>query len=396
MFPSELALELLRARFSNRRMLPNLRKLDWDNTCAATRDIKIILPLFISPFLTTIKLTLKNASHAQAAAPLLAPAHNSLRSIYIAWKGPGLVQELSTLLLECNPNQLHEFNVDSPVPWKAFLYASQLPNLRHWTIKPDGMEPPSGASLPTTMFPSLKSLLVKGIDADSIWLQSLARIHSKRLETLGLDLENPVTAKEVLPTAFKYLRSSGLHQTLKKLSIRPQGPDFFGLEIDGRTIEDLPPLNRLTVLDISFICGPDKCGPKLSDEALERLVKAVPNLESLFLGKAPCSRPVDNSIKSLVAIAKHCKRLEKLVIHINGEAVISHYKRYRGEDPILGKPALVGRSLRSIATGPGSWIRDPRCDPEMFVLVLLRLFPRLNEVTGAGREVTREITALQV
>jgi hypothetical protein len=321
---------------------------------------------------------LKDTSREQAIVPLLAPAYESLRSIYIDWDGSGPVQDFSALLFKCD--KLQKFNMDSPVRWKAFLRASQLPNLRHWTIQPDSMEPPSDASLPTTMFPSLKSLLIKGINTDSIWLRSLERIYSKSLESLVLDLESPATAKAVLPMAFKYLRSSGLHQTLTKFTIYPQG-NF--LDVDERTIENLPLFNRLTMLEVSFVCSPNECDYKISDEVLERLVKAIPNLESLILGSALCSRPADNSIKSLVAIAKHCKRLEQLVIHTNVEAVISGRNYYPGEDPILGGPALVGCPLRSIAIGRYSVLGEKE-NAKKFASVLLWLFPHLIEVGTVG------------
>ena len=150
-------------------------------------------------------------------------------------------------------------------------------------------------------------------------------------------------------------------------------------------VENLLPLSQLTMLHLSFVCSPDMCGYKLSDEDLEKLVKAMPNLKSLALGMRPCSRPADNSIKSLAAIAKHCKHLKKLVIHTNVEAVISDPNYHPGEDPILGEPALVECPLLSITLGPYSRLREQPV-AEKFASALLRLFPHLAnvETTGAG------------
>jgi hypothetical protein len=138
----------------------------------------------------------------------------------------------------------------------------------------------------------------------------------------------------------------------------------------------------MTHLEIEMLCG-RRCPFKLSDEDLEELVKAMPKLESLFLGSFPCSHPANNTIKSLVSIAKHCKRLCELVIHTNVEAVIDGVSQrgYWGGNQASGDPLsiFVGCPVQAIIFGP-CFIPDEGRGAIIFALTLLRLFPCLHEV----------------
>jgi len=381
-FPSQIALELLNARFSGCCMLPNLREIRWN--AYKERHAALVLPLTVSPFLTVFNLWLVDTSHAQVVASSLAPAYDSLRSIVISWNDSEIVQEFSTLLLKCNPNQLRDFGVDSPLSWTAFLHASQLPNLRYFVIQADAAIPPSGASLPTTMFPSLRYLDIRGIDTDSTWLQSLKRIYPGNLGGLILEFKHATAVKKTLPVTLAHLRSTALHQTLAELTIDLRGGYCPSFEVDGTTIEPLLSLNQLTTLVISFVCGQGKCGHKISDEDLEKLVKAMPKLRFLALGAKLCSVPTNNPVKDLVAIAKHCKHLKKLTIHTNVEAIINSFSD-RGdflvEDPTFGGPALGGCPLRSIIFNPCP-IPNGVQGVKIFASTLLRLFPHLAEATS--------------
>lgn len=382
-FPSEPAFRLLNGRFAGRCMFPNLPSFEWYNE-DAERHLERILPLIVSPSLVHLELTIKDVSCAQAILPALAPAYDSLQSIYVTQSDSEPVQEFSTLLVKCNPRQLREFYVDARLSRATFLHAAQLPNLQFLgtkAIQADEPEPHDREPLPPTMFPSLQCLYVGGLDADSVWLKSFERIGSESLERLKLKLSEAATAWKVLYLTLAGLWRGGFHRTLTDLIIGCQG-SFSGLEVNGTVIEHLLSFTQLTSLTISFICGQNQCGHKLSDEDLEKLVKAMPNLEYLVLGEEPCSIPAKTSIKSLEAIAQHCKHLTSLTIHTNVEAVIAGSFVHHGTSGryvVLAHPGSVECPLHTITFGcchvPGG-----EDGAVTFALTLLEMFPHLRRV----------------
>lgn len=355
-------------------MFPNLLDLElgWLDK-DETRHLPHIFPLVLSPALSNITLTLENTSHTKMALSSLALSYNSLTFIYSVENDSGLVQEFSTLLLKCTPHRLLRFIVDAPVTWAAFLHASQLPCLQYFGaegVQVDQPDPP----LPATMFHSLKFLAIWGLSANSIWLQTFGRICSTNLELLLLELKDPCDARMAVHLkALENIRHC-CHRTLTDLFIMCKD-QFSGLEVDRRLVQILLPFTQLTLLHISFTCGQGQCSHKLSDEDLERLVKAMPNLSELVLGgRILCPIPANNSIKSLVAIAKHCKHLEELTIHTNVEAIISGPPPE--EYPIPRDQNSVRCPLHSITFGPCS-IPNGEQGVRMFVSVLEGLFPNL-------------------
>jgi len=378
-FLSTTALELLNARFSGRCMLPSLRQIWWFRSLPE-RHLVLILPLIISPILTKFELRLGVSTSLQViiiAIESLAPAYGSLQDVYIyaAPRDHQMIEPVSTLLLKCN--KLRNFHVDSPLSWTAFLHAAQLPNLERIIIRADTTAPP-GTSLPTTMFPSVKSLDIKGVNMDSAWVQSLARIRPKSLRMLTLGFQSAV-AGALLPEVFANLQVSGSHRTLSYLKITPNGH----FNLNGTIIDLLTSLNQLAVLDISSTCDSDWCGYLLTDADIERLVKAAPKLGSLLLGGSSCTRPAGHTMKSLIAIAKHCKHLDHLTIHTNVEAIIARVfdldgwrEKPASEDPLRD---FVDCPLRSITFNPCPIPREQQGET-VFALTLLRLFPRLSGV----------------
>ncbi|KAF9647205.1 hypothetical protein BDM02DRAFT_3117461 [Thelephora ganbajun] len=380
--PSEVALRLLNTRFSGRCMLPNLQDIGWIN--ASPEHLELILPLIVSPVLTNFRLGVSigrffDVPQVVLALEALAPAYNSLVEIRIynsMIHDPRIIDATSTLLLRCNPNKLRYFRVGSCLSTEAFIHATQLPHLEAFAMRTDttGL----GVPLPTSMFPSLKLLEINATNPRSPLLKTIAHIQSKTLDRLDL-ISPAATLGTFLPATLAALRPRGLYQTLTALSIFPKG----GLELDMAIIRPLLCLNQLTHLEIMLICSRNSCPYGLSDEDLEELVKAMPKLRLLSLGSVPCSRPVNNTIKSLVAIAKHCKHLDRLVIHTNVEAIVNgaFQRGGWGEDPTVENcpSALVGCPLRNIVFGP-CFIPNEEQGATIFALMLLRLFPYLRSL----------------
>ena len=334
--PSEGALKLLNMRFSGRCMLPGLRDVRWIS--APPEHLELMLPLIISPVLTNFRLGINNIHPLNALQVIpvlesLAPAYNSLVEVRVfqsVVQNPRVINAASTLLLKCNPDKLRYFHVDSVLSVEAFIHGTQLPNLERFFIRTNTTTP--DIPLPTSTFPSLRSLEIKTTGVHSPLLQTLTHIQSTTFTSL--ELEFPVAATGTfLPTILAALRPRSLHQTLTRLSISPEG----AFDLEEATIRPLLFLNQLTMLEIGLHCSPDRCLYKISDKDLEELVKAMPKLKSLCLGQFPCSRPADNTMKSLVSIAKHCKHLEELIIHINIEAIVAGVFQHDGGKTIPPK-----------------------------------------------------------
>ena len=380
--PSETALRLLNARFSGRCMVPKLRDIRWLG--ASPEHLELMLPLIVSPVLTNFRLgvTAKDTLDASQAVPVLkalAPAHNSLVEVRICHPtvhDPRIIHAASDLLLKCNPDKIRTFRVVSSLSTEAFIHATQLQNLETFVIKADTTE--LDVQLPTSAFPSLRSLEIFATDTHSPLLQTIAHIQSSTF--MDLELEFPAdTLETFLPTTLAALRPRGLHQTLTMLSISPEG-DF---DLDGVTTRPILFLNQLTHLDITLICAQGRCSYKLTDENLEELVAAMPKLKSLSFGNFPCAHPANNTIKSLTSIAKHCKHLEQLAIHTNVEAIVTRVLQGndRGEDPTLEDrlSTFTGCPLRDVIFGP-CFIPSGEQGAMIFALTLLRLFPHLRSV----------------
>ena len=380
--PSEAALKLLNTRFSGRCMLPNLRGVRWIS--APPEHLEPMLPLIVSSTLTEFRLALNthepwDALQIVPALEALAPAYNSLveiRFCHPTMHHPQIIHAASALLLKCNPEKLRYFHVNSVLSTEAFVHAAQFPNLEAFTIKFDTTEP--GIPLPTSVFPSLRSLEIYATDTLPPLLQSINLIQSTTFT--DLDLEFPAAAiGTFLPTTLAALRPGGLHQTLTRLSISPEGE----FDLDEVTIRPLLFLNQLTMLDISMVCLRGRCPYKLSDENLEELVKAMPELRTLCFGLFPCSHPANNTIKSLVSVATYCKHLEELAIHTNVEVIVTGVFERGWDDPIPCDPlpTFVGCPLRNVMFGSCPIPGEQR-GAMIFALALLRLFPHLISVTA--------------
>jgi len=89
------------------------------------------------------------------------------------------------------------------------------------------------------------------------------------------------------------------------------------LPIDSSLLSRFLPFTGLVELHITTACmflGP--CISKFADEDVERLVTALPKLESVRLGEAPCNPGAcPTTIRSLLFFSIHCTRLRYLNIH---------------------------------------------------------------------------------
>lgn len=378
--PSRDAIQLLSARFSTQPMLPLLRSLDLMSVSGAR--LRTCVPLLVSPHLAHVRLYFGDNSPERCLPVIntLIRAAGSLESVEVIpeFDGPEMQDAVSKLLLNCNPNLLSSFCVASPISEAALLHAAQLPELREFSVR--GGTPGLSDPLPLTMFPSLRTILISTGRLPT-WFEVLRHIQSKHLKDLSIDFEDNGN----LSAISSHLQYSGIHRTLTGLRICPRG----GWIIDGVSIAPLLVLGELTSLTIFKACE-DQCIFLLSDEDIEHLVKAMPKLEDLSLGTTPCPHqmPDNLTVKSLLAIAKHCKALETLRIHINCKSIVMGTGGREFPGPFnfhTEVPSEVissdydGCLLRS-ATFGSCPIPMGEEGGTILALTLLQLFPRLNDV----------------
>ena len=377
--PSADAIQLLSARFSTKPMLPLLRSLDW--VLVSSACLQTCVPLLVSPHLAHVRLCFRDNSpeHCLPVINTLIKAAGSLESVEIIPEldRPEMQDAVSKLLLSCNPNLLSSFRVASPISEAALLRAAQLPELKEFFFR--GGTPGLSNPLPLTMFPSLRTILISTGRLPT-WLEVLRHIQSKHLTGLSINFEDNGN----LSTISSHLQYSGVHRTLTELRVCPRE----GWIIDGVSIAPLLVLRELTSLAIFTVCE-DQCIFLLSDKDIENIVKAMPKLEDLSLG-IPCSQqmPGNLTVKSLLVIAKHCKALETLKIHINCESIVTGADGREFPGPFdfhTEVPSEVissdydGCPLRSAVFGSCPIPMEEE-GGIILALTLLRLFPRLNEV----------------
>ena len=373
--PTKDAIRILSRRFSTAPILPLLRSLTW--LFVPSERLQSCVPLLVSPRLAHIRLHFGDNS-PELCLPIirtLIKASGSLESVEITpeFDRPEMQEAVSLLLLSCNPNLLHRFCVASPISEAALLHAAQLPGLQEFSFR--GGTPGLTEPLPPSVFPFLRTMLIS-MGGLPTWLEILRYVQSKHLIELSVDF---ITGGEgTLPALSSHLKHSGIHRTLTELRLCP-GEEWV---LHGASIAPLLVLGQLTSLVIFADCRGRQCVFSLSDRDIEHLVKAMPKLEVLSLG-VPCSRQMgdDLTVKSLLAIATHCKTLITLQTHINCDSIVmsTHECDASGSPRSHARPDYDGCPLRSAIFGS--------CPVPMageggiiVALTLLRLFPRLYDV----------------
>ncbi|KAF9790613.1 hypothetical protein BJ322DRAFT_401547 [Thelephora terrestris] len=205
----------------------------------------------------------------------------------------GLTEEISAFILGCGES-LREFHSNLVLSTEAVTHLTNLPNLREWTTK---QKPPKVTALahngipggPASVFPSLKSLQLRGHESLG-WL------------SLFDARENRSTPWTVVGNNLSHL----VH-------------DHSTLAIDSTLLSRVLPLANLVEITLRMRCmtpsGPG-CASRFSDQDLEHLAIALPKLEVLRLGEAPCgANTCPTTILSLFLLSIHCANLRILSVH---------------------------------------------------------------------------------
>ena len=208
-------------------------------------------------------------------------------------EGIGLTEEISTFILGCGES-LREFHSNLALSPEAVAHLVNLPNLRDWTTeqKPPRITALIHDGIPggfTSLLPSLESLQLKGEEA---------------LEWLSI----------FDTTKNRYPPRTVVGRNLSRLLYIDST-----LIADSNMLSKLFPLTNLVGITLGLRCmSPEVagCASRFSDQDVEHLALALPNLEALRLGEAPCSaKTCPTTILSLFLLSIHCLNLKLLSIH---------------------------------------------------------------------------------
>ena len=214
---------------------------------------------------------------------------------------------VSGMLLANDRNVLRLVHVDSPLTEEAREVVYKLPNLRELSVTIE-----RDTSLPSMVLPSLTTLVI-GYDGGGDWLSMFHGATFGKLETITFcpeseQIDDPLEAfKKVALTA-------SIQNTLSQLHL------YTSCSWNPNHLSVLP-FTQLTNLVVEFSCN-DGCSSRVDDDIITNLARAMPKLDTLRLGDAPCREiPTGVTVEGLVTLANHCPDLYDLCIHFQVDSL---------------------------------------------------------------------------
>ena len=265
----------LQLRTANEPFLPRLKTFQCEE---ATEAFIPFIPLFLSPHTIEINVDFAEDSPLVTVAsmisgfPSLCPdlARITLQSLP---RDSVITGAVSEMLLACDRDSLRTLRVDSPLTKEAREVVYKLPRLADlWAI----IEGPT--SLPTVTLPDLTAIGVEFGD-DLNWLRGFRGVKFEKLESVTFwSYSDPDGG---FPELFECVALAASAQntlsTFSYLTSRSWDPDY----------RSLLPFKQLKELEIEFSCG-GGCSSRVDDDIIISLARAMPKLEILRLGGAPC------------------------------------------------------------------------------------------------------------
>jgi len=273
-------------------------------------------------------------------------------------RDPMITAAVSELLLTINRNTLQRFHVDSPLTEEATEVICKISNLRCLRVVIGRPGP-----LPALVLPNLTAIDVE-YDDNRSWLQGFRGATLGKLSSITFRSKSS-SVGDFFETFGSVALSTSIPATLSKLKFRTSHPWRPNYRL-------LLPFTKLKRLDIGFSCGHD-CLSTLDDDVISDLARAMPNLETLRLGAAPCHIPASVTFTGLSALAYHCLCLSRLCIHF----------RLVGFDPpeISQSTSTIPRANCALTDLQVGCITVPGESTSMVAVALHRIFPRLETIS---------------
>ena len=359
---------VLQLRNGDESLLPGLGFFKCE---AVSEAFAPFIPLFLSPRTVEIHIKFVASTPTVMIASTIARFSTlcpNIQSLLLdpLRKNRVITEAASEMLLACNRDTLQVFHVGCSLTEEAHRFLHTLPRLRDLWIFTQGQ-----TSLPPLALPDLRHIYVVW-DSGRDWLQGFCGATIQKLETITIRPVPGSTIGGFLEEFQTVALATSLQNTLSSFRFSTSqswNPNYPSLLV----------FKQMKKLEIQFSCH-DGCSSTVDDDIVTSLAQAMPKLETLRLGKAPCSALTGVTLKGLVALACHCPQLSELCIHIQAGK--------------LGEAATTGIEPPHPS---GNAVVIPRVDCALTVLqvgeapipqevvpavaqTLLKVFPRILEV----------------
>jgi hypothetical protein len=377
-----LALQL---RTANEPLLPGLKFFE----CLVPDETFVpFIPLFLSPRIVEIKIEFAELADGPSTVMVgsiisrLSALCPNLESIVFESlpRDSVITEAVSELLLGCNRDTLQEFQVGSPLTEEARGVLYQLPKLASlWAIIQ------GRTSLPPVALPNLTSIDIE-YDDHLDWLEGFRGAALGELDEVCFRSES-----EQIGDFFRAFEdvalTTSIQDTLSMLEFctsRSWDPNY----------RSLLRFTQLTQLDIEFSCH-NGCSSRVDDDIIISLAQAMPKLEILRLGGAPCRASTGGTIKGLVALSWGCLRLSELRIHFRATSLMQAVAGAGAPSP-SGHGTAVRREDCGLTDLEVGYIPLPEGSTLKVALTLLQIFPHLLNVTYLEGRWHRVVETIQL
>ena len=342
----------------------------------ATEAFIPFIPSFLSPKTTRIKIGFAESYPAVVVASIIGRFSTLCPNLErITLKDlPSdsvIVDAVSEMLLGCNREVLREFEVDSPLTEEAREVVYRLPKLFSLWANIKGP-----TSLPTVTLPNLFALDLE-YEHDLDWLEGFrgATLGNLRAVTLHSESEHIGGFLQAFESVALTTSAQNTLTTFGFCTSRSWNPSY----------SSLLSFCQLKHLKIEFSCN-DGCSSKVDDDIIISLAGAMPKLEFLQLGEAPCQTPTGVTVNGLIGLACRCPHLTELCVHFQGTSLAEAAASATTPSPLDDEPILWREESCALTTLEVGGIPIPAGSESAVTLILLQIFPRIISFGYTNKE----------
>jgi len=381
--PSPEVLSVLQHRTTNQPLFPNLKTLELLHT---TEELVQFIPLFLSPATIVITILFANLSDLPnvmvastlATFPTLCPNLQQI-ALHSLPRDPMTTAAVSGMLLTANRNALRSIMVDSPLTEEAREVVYKLPNLRVLSVVIE-----ENTLLLPPVLPNLTDLNID-YDHDSDWLKGFRGATLGKLKAASF-YSGSEQIGDFLEEFERVALATSTQNTLSSFSLSTScswNPNY----------SSLLRFTQLTYLLVDFPCD-DGCSSTVDDNVITALAQAMPKLEFLLLGEAPCSEILTGvTVRGLAVLAHHCPDLSTLRVHFQVASLCTP-QTIDWVAPVDRSATLQrGCALEELQVGE---ILVAEGSVPTIALTLAFIFPRIDSIDGVDEDWEKVIGAIRL
>jgi hypothetical protein len=358
----------LQSHAADKPFLPRLKSFECES---ASNALLPFIPLFLPPQITEVDIAFAEDTTVVAVASVintLTTLCPDLECVIMSGldRDPVIIDAASEMLLACNRDSLHVFEVDSPLTEKAREVVCRLPKLSRLWVAIKGH-----TLLPQVALPDLTGIDIE-YDDHLDWLQGFRGATLGKLERVSFRSESEEIG-DFLGAFAKVALTTSAQNTLSEFEFctsQSWTPGYYSLL----------PFKQLKELDIEWSCYYG-CSSTVDDDVITALAQAMPKLEVLRLGRVPCGTPTGATVHGLIVLASYCLNLSKLQIHFQGHTLVGTAATF----PTTNEPVIPqeGCALTDLEAGD---ISIPAQSMMSVAQMLLQIFPHILNVEGSSQE----------